>query len=121
MNYVYTLYFFCRILQCYLEINIFRLRKPAYTVIFFLFTDPRSASWPLMSSPWAMAAISAGYLWIVTQSPSWLANQKPMQLRPIMVVYNLFMSLLSLYMAVEVRHDHHTNIQFNKLFLIFRF
>ena len=103
------------------RINIFRLRKPVYTVILFLFTDPRSASWPLMSSPWAMAAISAGYLWIVTQSPSWLANQKPMQLRPIMVVYNLFMSLLSLYMAVEVRHYHHTNIQFNKLFLIFRF
>ena len=63
----------------------------------------------MMSSPWPTLAIAAVYLAVVFHGRRYMMqrqvqhpNRKPLQLRYILVPYNLAMALLNLYIGLEV-------------------
>ncbi len=66
--------------------------------------DPRVQDWPLMQTPWLNLGIVCAYLVVCYVGPRLMAGRKPFDLKPLIVVYNFIMVLMSLYMAVEVRH-----------------
>ncbi|XP_065178899.1 very long chain fatty acid elongase 4-like [Sycon ciliatum] len=63
--------------------------------------DPRTADWPLLGEIWQPLSIAGAYLAMVFIGPKLMAPFKPFQLRVTLVIYNLFLTLLSLYMCVE--------------------
>jgi hypothetical protein len=75
-----------------------------YAVSFFVcVSDPRTAKWPLMSSPFPTVAICLSYIDIVkVLGPKVMENKKPMELRKVLIYYNLFQVLFSLWLFVEV-------------------
>ncbi|XP_071502102.1 very long chain fatty acid elongase 4-like [Diadema antillarum] len=65
--------------------------------------DPRVESWLLMQSPLPCALILLAYfamLWIV---PKAMESRKPFSLKPVLVVYNTALVILSVYMFYEFR------------------
>ncbi|KAG8175991.1 hypothetical protein JTE90_018057 [Oedothorax gibbosus] len=66
------------------------------------FADKRVADWPLMQSPIPTAALILFYLTTVHYGPKIMNSRKPFQLRWVLVFYNLFMTILNLYIAVEL-------------------
>lgn len=66
------------------------------------FSDERVESWPLMSGPGPVLALFALYLVMANYGPSLMKSRKPMQLRWLLVAYNLYVSLLNLWIAVEL-------------------
>ena len=58
--------------------------------------------WFLVYSPWNIFSICIGYIVLCYIGPKLMANRKPFELRAVLVVYNLFMVLLSMYMFKEV-------------------
>lgn len=66
------------------------------------FSDERVESWPLMSSPLPVLAIFALYLVMANYGPNLMKSRKPMQLRWLLIAYNLYVSLLNLWIAVEL-------------------
>jgi hypothetical protein len=75
----------------------------SFDVIFSLVSDPRTAKWPLMSSPFPTLAICLGYVYIVKAlGPRVMENRKPMDLRKVLVYYNLFQVLFSIWLFLEV-------------------
>ena len=65
-------------------------------------SDPRVVDWPLMSSPWPTALLTLTYLVIVAVGPKFMENRKPLDLRWLMVTYNLSMVVLCTYIWVEI-------------------
>jgi len=65
-------------------------------------TDPRTAQWPLMQTPWPTVALCIGYFAMCWVGPSLMEKRKPFELRPILIVYNFALVLLSVYMFLEV-------------------
>jgi len=64
--------------------------------------DPRVDSWPLMSSIWPTTAICCVYVYTVkVLGPRFMENREPYQIRGLMLVYNLFQTLLSFWMFLE--------------------
>jgi hypothetical protein len=71
--------------------------------IFSLVSDPRTAKWPLMSSPFPTLAICLSYIYVVkVLGPRLMENRKPMELRKVLVYYNLFQVLFSIWLFLEV-------------------
>ncbi|CAI8056742.1 Elongation of very long chain fatty acids protein AAEL008004, partial [Geodia barretti] len=64
--------------------------------------DPRVADWFLMDSPFPTLALCLAYLGMCYAGPRMMANREPFQLRPVIIVYNLVMVLVSAYMCYEV-------------------
>lgn len=65
--------------------------------------DPRTAKWPLMSSPFPTLAICLGYIYAVkVLGPKLMENRKPMELRKVLVYYNLFQVLFSIWLFLEI-------------------
>ncbi|GLH15860.1 Elongation of very long chain fatty acids protein AAEL008004 [Gryllus bimaculatus] len=55
--------------------------------------DPRTKDWPLMSSPFPTAAICLSYVYLVkVLGPRIMENRKPLELKNVLVFYNLFQS-----------------------------
>ena len=64
--------------------------------------DPRVSHWPLMKSPWPTVFIALTYLLIVRWGPVFMANRKPLEIRPLILIYNAAVALLNLYIGVEL-------------------
>ncbi|XP_054764826.2 very long chain fatty acid elongase 4-like [Lytechinus pictus] len=65
--------------------------------------DPRVENWPLMESPLSCTLILVTYFIFLRTGPRMMENQKPLNLKPILLIYNITMVLLSLYMCYEFR------------------
>ncbi|NP_001079820.1 uncharacterized protein LOC379510 [Xenopus laevis] len=64
--------------------------------------DPRIYDYPLMQSPFLPGAILLGYVYFVLSlGPRIMANRKPFDLKPLMVVYNFSLVALSAYIVYE--------------------
>merc|ERR1712130_756964 len=62
--------------------------------------DPRSDSWPLMSSIWPTTFICIAYVYIVkVAGPNFMKNREPYNIKGIMIAYNLFQTLFSAWMC----------------------
>jgi hypothetical protein len=62
-------------------------------------------TWFLMGSPMPMLGLVTCYVSFVLKiGPKLMASRKPFNLKPLLVVYNFSMILLSLYIAVMVSH-----------------
>jgi hypothetical protein len=87
-----------------LKIFMFHTEHCRYFGVMFSFVaDPRTAKWPLMSSPFPTLAICLGYVYVVKfLGPRLMENRKPMELRKILVYYNLFQILFSMWLFLEV-------------------
>jgi len=65
--------------------------------------DPRVADYFMMSSPWASLIICVVYVIVVEWAlPRFMDSRKPLEFRPLIVIYNFAMVLLSGYIFVEV-------------------
>ncbi|XP_020809579.1 elongation of very long chain fatty acids protein 4 [Drosophila serrata] len=64
--------------------------------------DERTRTWPLVESPWNVAAILALYLLMVLFGPKWAARYKPLQLRVPLFCHSLAMVLLNAHIWVEL-------------------
>ena len=70
--------------------------------------DPRIIHLPLMSSAKPLATLLLVYLiFVLWLGPYWLmANRAPFSLRPLMIIYNLFMSCMNLYFFFAILYHH---------------
>lgn len=74
------------------------------SVCMFLFvSDPRVKGWLLLENYTPTFIFSVLYLLIVWLGPKYMRNKQPFSCRGILVIYNLGLTLLSLYMFYEVR------------------
>ncbi|XP_069674902.1 very long chain fatty acid elongase AAEL008004-like [Periplaneta americana] len=65
--------------------------------------DPRTANFPLMSSPFPTLAICLSYVYLVkVLGPRIMENRKPMELRNVLIYYNLFQVLFSTWLFYEI-------------------
>lgn len=73
------------------------------TIFLLIFLDPRTTEWPLMHSPIPTIAMVLVYLYVVIfLGPQVMSNRKPFKLREVLIAYNGFQVLFSLYMLHEV-------------------
>lgn len=60
--------------------------------------DPRSANWPLMSSPFPIISIIFSYVYFVkVMGPNYMKNKKPYQIEGLIIAYNILMVVLSAF------------------------
>lgn len=65
--------------------------------------DPRTNNWLLMSSPFPTLAICFSYVYLVKVfGPRLMENRKPMDLRYVLIAYNLFQVLFSAWLFYEL-------------------
>lgn len=64
--------------------------------------DPRVSDWPLMQSPFPTYALCSGYVVMCGVGPYIMMKREPFRIRPLLVVYNIALIILSLYMCSEV-------------------
>ncbi|EDS40638.1 elongation of very long chain fatty acids protein 4 [Culex quinquefasciatus] len=70
--------------------------------MFPLFADPRAKELPLMADPLPTCGLIICYLlWVLLIGPMYMRDRKPMDLRRVIIFYNLFQVLLSGYMFYE--------------------
>lgn len=70
--------------------------------MFLFVSDPRVKGWLLLENYTPTFIFSVLYLLIVWLGPKYMRNKQPFSCRGILVVYNLGLTLLSLYMFYEV-------------------
>jgi hypothetical protein len=76
-------------------------------IVFVCVSDPRTADWLLMSSPFPTLAICLIYVFAVkVVGPKIMENRKPMELRNVLIYYNLFQVLFSLWLFFEVSFNN---------------
>lgn len=64
--------------------------------------DVRVDSWPLMSSIWPSLLICGAYFYLVKDlGPRIMENREPFAIKQILIVYNLFQTIFSLWMFKE--------------------
>uniref|UniRef100_A0A8C5MCX7 Elongation of very long chain fatty acids protein n=1 Tax=Leptobrachium leishanense TaxID=445787 RepID=A0A8C5MCX7_9ANUR len=64
--------------------------------------DPRVKGWLLLDNYIPTFVFTVLYLLIVWLGPKYMQNRQPVSFRGILVVYNIFLTLLSLYMFYEI-------------------
>lgn len=65
-------------------------------------SDPRVSDWSMMSSPFPTLAICLCYAYFSKSlGPKLMENRKPFDLRNVLVVYNLFQSIFSMWIFYE--------------------
>lgn len=65
-------------------------------------SDPRVKDWPMMSSPFPTLALCIFYVYFSKSlAPKLMENRKPMDLRKILVYYNLFQTIFSAWIFYE--------------------
>uniref|UniRef100_A0A336MSK9 Elongation of very long chain fatty acids protein n=1 Tax=Culicoides sonorensis TaxID=179676 RepID=A0A336MSK9_CULSO len=80
-------------------------------------SDPRVKDWPMMSSPFPTLALCLFYAYFSkTLAPKLMANRKPFDLRNILIVYNLFQTVFSIWIFYEVQFVAIFTHQFQLLF-----
>uniref|UniRef100_A0A8C3TV70 Elongation of very long chain fatty acids protein n=1 Tax=Catharus ustulatus TaxID=91951 RepID=A0A8C3TV70_CATUS len=70
--------------------------------------DPRTDPWPLVYSPVPVTLVFTSYLLLVALGPSCMRQCRQLQLRALLLAYNLAMVALSSYMFYEV--SRHSNL-----------
>ena len=68
-----------------------------------LVADQRVKGWLLLDNYPPTLALSLAYLLILWLGPKFMRDRKPVSCRPLLVVYNMVLTLLSFYMFYEVR------------------
>ncbi|XP_071439196.1 very long chain fatty acid elongase 7-like, partial [Hetaerina americana] len=64
--------------------------------------DPRTSSWPLLGSPFPALGILTAYLYFVNRiGPSLMANRPAMNLRTVLIIYNIFQVVVSTWLFYE--------------------
>lgn len=71
----------------------------------FFCLDKRTDHWLLVHSPVPISCIFLCYLVIVWVGPKLMAKREPVNLKPVLIVYNFAMVCLSAYMFYEVLID----------------
>lgn len=84
------------------------LNSSPYKILVFVWfclfvSDPRVKGWLLLENYTPTFIFSVLYLLIVWLGPKYMRNKQPFLCRGILVIYNLGLTLLSLYMFYEVR------------------
>lgn len=65
--------------------------------------DPRVEQWPLMGSPVPTIGLCLSYVCLVKWAgPCLMKRRQPLNIRPVMIAYNLTMVLLSLYLFLKL-------------------
>ena len=57
----------------------------------------------MLDSPWPVWYVSAAYLLFIWLGPKYMRHKKPLNLKTLMITYNLVLVIFSAYMAIEVR------------------
>eukprot|EP01064_Diplonema_japonicum_P004670 TRINITY_DN13067_c0_g3_i1.p1 TRINITY_DN13067_c0_g3~~TRINITY_DN13067_c0_g3_i1.p1 ORF type:complete len:298 (+),score=30.82 TRINITY_DN13067_c0_g3_i1:46-939(+) len=65
-------------------------------------SDERVLDWPTMSSPSLNYSLTFVYILFVWWGPRVMANRPAWNVKPLMIVYNIFVILLNTYMFVEI-------------------
>lgn len=93
----------CRNNLTYREMaGLVRMALDRYVTIVDKISDPRTTEWPFMHSPMPTVFMVLAYLYIVIfLGPRIMANRKPFKLKEVLVLYNGFQVLFSLYMLYE--------------------
>lgn len=68
----------------------------------FLFADARVRGWFLLDSYLPTFFLTGAYLLCIWLGNKFMKNRPPFSLRPLLIVYNLGITLLSFYMLIEV-------------------
>lgn len=68
----------------------------------YLVADDRTKGWMMVDSPAPTIFYTVIYFIIVGLGPKYMKNRKPFKLTSILIPYNVLMTLLNLYIAVEV-------------------
>ena len=71
-----------------------------YAAIFI--SDPKTADWPLVATPWPTIALVAMYLFIVKVGPKIMEKREAYNIREVLIVYNFALVILSAWMVYEV-------------------
>lgn len=71
----------------------------------FCFSDPRTDQWPLVYSPLPVTLVFTSYLFLVALGPSCMRQRRRLELRGLLLIYNMAMVALSSYMFYEVRRQ----------------
>lgn len=88
---------------------------------FCLVLDPRVSDWPMMSSPLPTLGICMFYAYFSkVLGPKIMENRKPLNLRGVLVVYNLIQTIFSAWIFYEVNSATYALI-FQLFLLIFYF
>lgn len=61
-------------------------------------SDPRVKDWLFMGSVWPTVYLTIAYIVIANVGPKIMEKRKPLDLKPLMIVYNFAMVMLSVYM-----------------------
>ena len=65
--------------------------------------DRRVDDWFLMSSIWPTVTLCVGYLYFtIFLGPRLMKNREPFEIKPLIQLYNVFVTLLSAYMFYEI-------------------
>lgn len=75
--------------------------------------DPRTATWPFMSTPWSTLGLVFLYVMIVIIGPRIMKNRDAFDIKWFLVLYNFGLVLLSLYMLCEYLLSVSTTPVFN--------
>ncbi|KAK2565418.1 Elongation of very long chain fatty acids protein 4, partial [Acropora cervicornis] len=70
-----------------------------YAAIFI--SDPKTADWPLVATPWPTIALVATYLFIVKVGPKIMEKREAYNFKEVLILYNFALVLLSAWMMYE--------------------
>uniref|UniRef100_A0A8C9LA67 Elongation of very long chain fatty acids protein n=1 Tax=Pavo cristatus TaxID=9049 RepID=A0A8C9LA67_PAVCR len=70
------------------------------------FSDSRVRGWLLLDSYLPTFFLTVAYLLCIWLGNKFMKNRQPFSLRAHLIVYNLGITLLSLYMLIELKHAH---------------
>lgn len=68
-----------------------------------MFIDDRTKGWLMVDSPMPTLVYTIVYFLIVGLGPRCMKNRKPLKLTSVLIPYNVLMTLLNLFIAIEVR------------------
>lgn len=74
-----------------------------YILIIFFYIDSSIDSWLFVSSPWPVSIILAAYIMFIFKlGPNLMKNRKPINIKYIMLIYNLMQILFNGYILTYV-------------------
>ena len=82
--------------------RVVRIKFSIY--IFIVISDVRVNDWPMMSSPWPCVFILVAYLIFIKMGPTIMKGRQPMELKYVLIVYNVAMVMLSGYIGFQVSY-----------------
>ena len=78
---------------------------------FVLFADKRTQDYFLVESPLKIIALVFGYLYFCNRlGPRIMQNRKPLDLRNVMIVYNVIQIAVNAFLFIEVSFSNHLEL-----------